>query len=176
MKHFIYLITILFFSFQGCLVFEKVKYEINMETAQKGVAKITFYNIQSDAIGNKEFEEDKNILFDFMLKSDEFIYSWQDEGKDIISRKLFVTNDKLNGEVIYKFDQVSIVEGIMHQDGFYFLTLQLEDSVLSTNGTLIYGKEYKRIMWDDTIHPLRFEMLSDIKQTSLRPLSPFYKE
>jgi hypothetical protein len=164
------------FSFTGCIVYEKVSYDINITGKDSGSVTTKFYDIKSDAIGNKEFEEDKKALFEFMLKSDDFLTSMQQEGKDITSRKLYLDGKKLNGEGVYFFKNINDVEGIVHQGGFYYLTLELKDSVLSTNGQVVYSEERKRILWDDSMTNLKFVMRTDVTVKDYRDLSQFYKE
>ena len=169
---------ILFFAaitFSGCLVYQKVSYEITVDGKKSGEAKVTFFDLKSDALGNKEFSEDKDNLFNKLLKSDEFISSQKEEGKEVVGRKLFLEDKKLNGEVTYKFQDVDVVEGIQFQDGFYFLTVEEGDSIISTNGTVVPLNKFKRIIWEGNQKVLKFEMLTDVNLNDLRELAPFYK-
>jgi hypothetical protein len=176
-KLFLSLLTISFvILINGCLVFNKVTYTIQPHAKKGGTATVVFHDIKSDAIGNKEFDEDKNILFDFMLESDDFVTDMKQEGKKIKSRELFVEENKLNAKVSFAFDEISVVEGMQYQDGYYFLTIPVKDSILSTNGVVIPSKEHKRIIWDKSIKELKFEMLSDAATTGLRELAPHYKK
>jgi hypothetical protein len=174
-KNIILFLTFLI-GFSGCLIYTNVSYEIEPKGKYNGIAKINFYDIKSDAVGNKEFEEDKNALFNFMWKSDEFLSQMKLEGKDITSRKLYLDGKKLNAEVIFNFDDIKSVEGILYQEGFYYLTLDLADSVLSTNGTLIYSDNYKRILWADTLKNLKFDMKTNVQIKKLRELAPFLSQ
>lgn len=162
-------------SFSGCLVYQKVAYEISVDGKKSGEAKVTFFDLKSDALGNKEFNEDKETLFNKLMKSDEFVLSQKEEGKEIIGRKLFVEDKNLNGEVSFKFQDVNVVEGIQFQDGYYFLTVQEGDSIISTNGTIMPAKNFKRIIWGEHERILKFEMLTDVNLDDLRELAPFYK-
>jgi len=75
------------------------------------------------------------------------------------------------------FDDVRKVEGISFEDGFYYMTLDLEDSVYSTNGEIIYSDEYKRIVWDKNVKTLLFDMIAiDYDDMYYKDLAPFYKE
>ena len=101
----------------------------------------------------------------------------KEEGRNILDRKLFISNGKLNGTVKYSFDDISKVEGIIYEDPFYFITIQLEDSIVSTNGEVIVSEEYKRIMWDNSIKTLKFEMFSaDVNNDNLVDLSKYLNE
>jgi len=172
------ILFILFFAaitFSGCLVYQKVSYEITVDGKKSGEAKVTFFDLKSDALGNKEFSEDKDNLFNKLLKSDEFISSQKEEGKEVVGRKLFLSDKKLNGEVTFKFQDVDVVEGIQFQDGFYFLTVEEGDSIISTNGTVVPLNKFKRIIWEGSQKVLKFEMLTDVNLNDLRELAPFYK-
>jgi hypothetical protein len=160
----------------GCLVFHKVSYTIQPNAKKGGTATVVFHDIKSDAIGNNEFEDDKSTLFDFMLESGDFLSEMKDEGKIIKSRELFIEENKLNAKVSFTFDKISVVEGMQYQDGYYFLTIPIKDSVVSTNGIVIPSKEIKRIMWDKSIKELKFEMLSDAPSSGLRELAPYLKK
>jgi hypothetical protein len=64
----------------------------------------------------------------------------------------------------------------MYEDGFYFLTLTLEDSVLSTNGQLITSKDRKRILWDNSFKQLKFEILGNsFENEAYTKISSFFK-
>jgi len=163
-------------SFSGCLVYQKVAYEMSVDGKKSGEAKVTFFDLKSDALGNKEFNEDKETLFNKLFKSDEFILAQKEEGKDITNRRLYIENKKLNGEVTFKFSDVGVVEGrLQFQDGYYFLTIDEGDSIISTNGTVVPINKFKRIIWERNEKVLRFEMLTDVNLDDLRELAPFYK-
>ena len=170
------LITSVALIFDGCLVPEKISYNIRLESPSGGLVTMQFYNIKSNANSDKEFEKDKENLFSYILNSDKLKTQLGDEGKDMISRKLSLDGDKLNGSVEYKFKDITKVEGIRFEEGFYYLTLALDDSVISTNGQIIKSKEYKRILWDKSFTELNFEMYSSgFDESTFKALAPFYK-
>ena len=144
----------------GCLTFHRISYELNLEDDLKGKGVIKIYDIRSGAETDSNFEEDKHTLFDYILKSDQFITDMHNEGKDIVSRRLYVKDDALHGEVKLNFDDIKKIEGIAFEDGFYYLTVQPDDSIYSTNGRTIYSEGYKRIVWDKSIKTLMFEMMA----------------
>jgi hypothetical protein len=166
---------LLVFLFPGCLVVSKISYHIIVDKEGHGTALVTFNDIRSDAVGNKEFEEDKINLFDYILKSDDFVSSLKLEGKFVKSRNLKLIEGKLTGIGEYEFNDIEKIEGIRHKDGLYYLTLQNEDSVLTTNGDIVSGPEYKRIIWRDDVRELKFEMESGQLQQKTRDLSKFLK-
>jgi len=156
----ILLFFILFLFLQGCLVFKSVSYKINITESNSGNVVIEVKDVRSDAMNTSDLETDKKQLFQDLLKSNEFVEEMRDEGKNILERKLYVSEGKLNGIVKYLFDDVSKVEGIVYQDPFYFITMELEDSIISTNGEVIVSEGHKRIMWDNSIETMKFEMFS----------------
>jgi hypothetical protein len=149
------------FLVQGCLLFHSVSYEVEPDGKGGGSANLTIEDIRSDAINTTELNEDKKNLFEFMYKSDEFINQMKDEGKLINTRQLMVNDKKLNGKINFSFDDIEMVEGIIYEEPFYFLTLSPEDSIISTNGEVITSDRYKRIMWDNSVKVLKFKMFSD---------------
>ena len=160
--------SVLFLSFltftlllQGCLMFHSVSYEIKLDSESSGTVTVTVDDIRSTAMNSKELNEDKEILFQFLEKSEDFIIQMKEEGKNITSRELFVVNDKLNSRVEYSFDDITKVEAIVYDEPFYYLTLALDDSVISTNGELIQSTEHKRIIWDNTMGSLKFSMFGE---------------
>ncbi len=168
-------IILLLFSASGCLIFHKVAYEIKLNPDESGTTTVSVTDIRSNAKTDQDFEEDKNNLFSYMLKSDEFIESMKKNRKNIVKRDLYLDGDTLNGRAVYKFDNIKGIEGIEYEGGFYFLTLGVDDSVVSTNGEIIKSKDYKRILWDSNINPLKFEMFSfSFDNNPYRKLAPFY--
>ncbi|MCH8326070.1 MAG: hypothetical protein IIB83_05875 [Bacteroidetes bacterium] len=163
--------------FHGCLVSERINYTIDLKTATTGKVTVNFLNIKSNAIGKREFEQDKKHLFKFTLKSKSFITQLKAEGKFVKYRSLSVKNNQLNGKVIYDFKDVKKVEGIRFEDGFYYLTMALDDSLISTNGKLIISKDYKRILWDKNYKQLKFEMYSNgFDDNVYKELAQYYKK
>jgi len=101
----------------------------------------------------------------------------KDDGKNISDRKLFVSGGTLNGSLTYSFSDISKVEGIMYQEPFYFLTIGLEDSIISTNGEVIVSEGHKRIMWDNSLKTLKFQMFSaDVESGSFVELTKYLEE
>jgi hypothetical protein len=164
-KSLFYVFFFISFSFQGCLTFHRISYEINLENELKGKGTIKVYDIRSDAETDQEFGDDKNSLFDYMLKSEEFISDMRNEGKEVTSRRLYAEDDMLHAE------------GIEYDGSFYFLTMEPEDSINFTNGEVIISNNYKRILWDKNVETIEFEIIaSDYDDGSYRKLAPFYEE
>lgn len=167
----------LIFTLHGCLVFNTVSYEVNLVDGMAGNVVVNVSDIRSDAMNAGELEEDKKQLFQELLKSDEFVKQMSDEGKFILDRKLFISEGELHGMIKYSFDDVSKVEGIIYQEPFYFITVPLEDSIVSTNGEVIISEGHKRIMWDNSIKTLKFEMFSaNVENGSLVELTKYLEE
>jgi len=165
------------FILNGCLQFNTVSYEVNMNDDKSGKVTVLVHDIRSDAANESELKEDKDNLFQFMQKSDDFISQMKDEGKNIVYRELIMDGDTLNAKVEYTFKDISKVEGIIYDKPFYFLTLALNDSVISTNGEVIVSEDHKRIMWDNSMKTLKFTMFStETEDTELTGMSQFYEE
>jgi hypothetical protein len=148
-----------------------------MADGKSGTVIIKVTDIKSDAMNTTELEEDKKQLFQDLLKGDDFVNQMRDEGKNIVDRRLYVSNNKLNGSVKYSFDDVSKVEGIVYQEPFYFITINPADSIISTNGEVIISESHKRIMWDNSIKIMKFEMFSaDVSSGNLVDLTKYLEE
>lgn len=170
----IFILVLVIISISGCLVFEKISYEIKINDDKSGSAKIYITNIVSDATDSEAFKQDTSALFTFMLKSNEFIEDMKNEGRFITKRNLILDGDNLNAEAEYNFNNIVGIENIMYEDGFYYLTMDLADSVISTNGEIIKSKIYKRILWDENQKILRFAIYSG-QTDAYRKLAPYYK-
>ena len=162
---------------QGCLVFHTVSYEVNLDNEKSGTVTMQVTDIRSDAMNTSELDQDKKQLFQDMLRGDDYVNQMRDEGKNILDRQLYVSEGTLNGSLKYSFDDISKVEGIVYQDPFYYLTLSLEDSIISTNGEVIVSEGHKRIMWDNSLKTLTFKMFSaDVDGGSLVDLTKYLEE
>ncbi len=163
--------------FSGCLTFHKVSYVVKLKNPNEGTVLLTAYDIRSTASTQKEFNEDKNTLFNYMLKSSKFLQDQKGQGKEVISRKLFLENGKLDGRGEYKFTGINNVEGMKFDGGFHYLNLQPDDSVIATNGTIIKSNGYKRIVWDSTYTELDFTMLGNpfTHKSRFKSLAPYFK-
>jgi hypothetical protein len=75
-----------------------VGYDIKIGENGNGSVVMSIEDIKSDAVGNKEFEEDKTALFEHMWKSNAFLEDMKYEGKVITERELYVENDLLMGK------------------------------------------------------------------------------
>lgn len=165
------------FLLNGCLTFNTISYEVHLDQDGDGTVNVFVSDIRSDAFNQKELDEDKKNLFDFLLKSDSFIQQMKEEGKFITKRELKIEGGKLNGKVEYSFNEINNVEGIVYESPYYFLTVAPSDSILSTNGQVMVSDDYKRIVWDNSIKVLKFKMfVSQTEGSSLTSMAQFYKE
>lgn len=174
-KFFLFILTSLFLN--GCVLFNTVSYEITMRTETSGSALVRIYDICTDASNEEEEINDVNNVFDYAAKSSQFITDQESEGKKITNRKLFVEGNQLNGMLSFDFDDINKVEGIQFDDPYYYLTLNPEDSVVSTNGQLFEYDNYKRIVWDKSIRVLKFTMFSeDTDKPGLKKMSIYFNK
>ncbi len=161
------------FLLPGCLIVSKISYRISLKEDLSGSAVVTFFDIRSDAVGNKEFDEDKKNLFDYIYKSDDFIQSLKLEGKFVQKRDLKIETGKLIGSAVYEFNDVEKIEGIRKDGKYLYLTLQSDDEVLSTNGEIVGQNEFKRIIWTQGVKELSFDIASGQSQQRTKDLKPF---
>ena len=151
-----------------------MSYTINIDKDTTGTATIVVSDIRSDATKGPDLDSDKKNLFDYIYRSPEFLNQMKNEGKNFTRRELFARGDTLIGKAEFSFRSIFSVEKIRYESGFYYLTLSLDDSVLSTNGQIIYSKDHKRILWDNSFKQLKFEMLGyTFKKDEYTLLTPF---
>jgi hypothetical protein len=175
MKKLLFIIIVFFFTsgYYGCLIFHTMSYTISITKDTTGTGTVVVTDIRSDA-KSLDLETDKKNLFEYVYKSSDFIKQMKDEGKIITHRELYVHGDTLIGKAEFSFNSIYNIEKIKYEDGFYFLTLTLDDSVLTTNGQIIYSNDHKRILWDKSFKILKFEMLGfPFKKDEYTRLSPF---
>lgn len=146
----------------GCIVVEKRSYVINLNNDNSGTATVTFQDIRSNAIGNKEFDQDVINLID-TYQGEDFILYWKEDGITILNRELYVEDDILSGKVTFKFEDITNIEGIRFDNDFYYLSYLAQDSVSATNGQRIDSGEYKRILWDKGTKTLEFTYFDDME-------------
>lgn len=171
-------ILLMLVLFEGCLTFHKVSYIVKLKSPNEGTVLLTAYDIRSTAKTSSELNEDKNNLFEYMLKSSKFLQDEKAQGKEIDSRKLYIENDQLIGQGEYNFSNINSVEGMKYDGGFHYLNLQPDDSVIATNGTIIKSNGYKRIVWDSTYTELKFTMLGNpfTHKADFKSLAPYFNQ
>ncbi len=176
MKKLFYLTSLLLITqVTGCIVFHSVSYEVNVNDDGTGTALLTIEDINSDGTTKEAIDEDVKNIMEYALTSKEFIDGLEAEGKSKVSRNIFIEKEKLNATVSYWFVEISRVEGMQFEDPYYYLTIPVEDSIISTNGQITKTSEYKRIVWDKSIKTLKFKMYSDdTNRAGLTSLAPYY--
>ena len=178
MKKLIYLTSLLLITqLAGCIVFHSVSYEVNINEDGTGVAKLSIEDINSDASTKEALDEDVKNILEYALTSKEFIDGLEAEGKRTVSRNIYVEGEKFNATISYSFVDISRVEGMQFEDPYYYLTIPVEDSIISTNGQITKTAEYQRIVWDKSIKTLKFKMYSDdTNREGLTSLAKFYQK
>jgi hypothetical protein len=166
---------ILISQLTGCIVFHSVSYEVSVNDDETGTALVTIEDLNTDAITKEMIDEDVKSILEYGLKSSEFAEGMKAEGKTITSRNVMVEKEKLNAIILYEFSEISKVEGLQFDDPYYYLTIPVEDSIISTNGQITKTPEYQRIVWDKSIKTLKFKMYSDdTNREGLTSLAPYY--
>jgi hypothetical protein len=179
MKNFLLAFTIIaiLFSAQGCLLVEKMRYEITINKNSDTSGKAILYadGIYSDAPGKKELEQDTTILWDIYFQRDEFLGYMAEVGKVVDSTKLYIDKKKLKGSIKFSFNSIKDVESIKFDGEYYYYTSMSKDSIGQTNGTVIKKKDYNRIIWSKNEKKLIFELISQ-KPQNKKDLIPLVKE
>ncbi|MBZ0198902.1 MAG: hypothetical protein K8H86_03475 [Ignavibacteriaceae bacterium] len=161
----------------GCLTFNTLSYKVVLNDENGGTAFVVINDIRSDAEDETEFADDTTKLFNDYFYGDDVIKSLKEEGKEVTSRSLKIDDGHLNAYITFDFGDINSVENLAKDGDFYYLTLPLADSVVSTNGHIILSKDYKRIMWDKNIDTLKFEMFSiAFDDGNYRELAKYYKQ
>jgi hypothetical protein len=178
LKRIIYLISILSLTqFSGCIIFNAVSYEVNVNDDGTGTATVFIEDINTDATTPDKIIEEANNILQHGLKSQQFIDDMKAEGKYIVLRTVEVKDEKLNAIVKYNFDDINRVEGMQYEAPYYFLTIPPTDSIISTNGQISRTKDYQRIIWDKSIKVLKFKMFGDeTNGEGLTSLAKFYEK
>ena len=171
---YLFIITILT-QLTGCIVFNTVSYEVNVNDEGTGTALVTIKDLKSDATTKESMDADVNSILEYGLKGQEFVDEQKADGKNITSRNLLVEKGELNAMIRYEFTDISKVEGMQFDDPYYYLTVLAEDSIVSTNGQVTKTADYQRIVWDKSISTLKFTMYSDdTSREGLKSLAPYY--
>ena len=162
---------------QGCLLVEKMRYEIIISDDSDTSGSATLYaeGIYSDATGKKELDQDTTILWDIYYQRDEFLGYMAETGRRVLATTLDVEKKKLTGRVDFTFTSIRNVEAIQFDGEYYYYTNMNKDSIGATNGTLIKKKEYNRIIWPKEVKKLEFELISK-KPQNKRDLVPMVRE
>lgn len=176
MKKLFYVLAVLFLTqLTGCILFNSVTYEVNVNDDGTGTALVTIEDMNTDATTPEAIDADVKSVLEYGLKGHEFVADQEKDGKKITSRNLLVEKGKLNAIARYEFSDISTVEGMQFDDPYYYLTISPEDSIISTNGQVTKTDQYQRIVWDKSIKTLKFKMYSDdTDKEGLTSLAPFY--
>jgi len=176
MKKIFYVLSLIIISqFTGCIVFHSVSYDVNVNDDGTGTALLTIENIKTDATTKDAIDVDVKSILEHGWKSQQFIDDMKSEGKIITSRNVVVEKEKLNAIISYQFAEISRVEGLQFDDPYYYLTVPVEDSIISTNGQITRTKDYQRIVWDKSIKILKFKMYSDdTSRDGLKSLAEYF--
>lgn len=144
-------------QFTGCIVFNNVSYEVKIKEDGSGIASLIIEDINTDAINSEAIDEDVKSILEHGLKSQQFVEDMKSEGKKITLRDVVIENEKLNAMVNYEFDDITRVEGMQFEEPYYYLTIPVDDSIISTNGQVTKTSEYQRIVWDKSVGVLKFK-------------------
>lgn len=170
----IVLLVLSAYFLQGCLVVEKMVFDVRLMSDTTGYAVVTAFNVSSDAVGNKEFDDDVALLAD-MNGGDGFLDYMREFGREVLERHLYIEDGKLNGSCKFTFKSVKNVESIQYDGEYYYLRVNNENTRLGeTNGTVIEKDGFKWVVWEKGARSLKFEFYNTSKAKT-RDLVPAFK-
>lgn len=171
---------ILLFTLSGCLTCETKTYSFQFTGKGKGRLTMTYHNIFS-----KSTEEDMSAEDELAIDFDELIFDYMNGDKlleaypdaKVISRRLFESNGKLNGEVVYEFSDISQVHLFQtHAKGPYMYLLNSFSFETATWSNGKIGPQYfNAIYWPSKLKKLEFTTSVDSFDSSGTSLLTLWK-
>lgn len=131
----------------GCLTFKTVEYDliVNKDLSAKG--KVIFKGIGSDVVDTEQRKLDLEGLYDYGLKSQDFIKDRKAEGKSVTSRKLYLKDDLLIAEIEFTVKHVGEIEGFYINDSFIYIDVDKDSELISANGEVNTYGGGKQVLW-----------------------------
>ncbi|MBN8705819.1 MAG: hypothetical protein J0L62_08075 [Bacteroidetes bacterium] len=131
----------------GCLTFKTVEYDLTVNKDLSAKGKVIFRGIGSDVVDAEQRALDLEGLYDYGLKSQDFIKDRKTEGKIVTGRKLYVKDDLLVAEIDFTVKHVGEIEGFYINDNFIYIDVDKDSELNAANGDVnIYGGG-KQVLW-----------------------------
>ncbi len=156
-------------SFVGCLMYETVEYRIHLNpNGKSGTLTITYRNIESTADDSAKQAEDFQELMD-KWKGDEYLLERMNEGVYVKQRALQLNRGTLVWKEVGIFSDVGKMnEGISYNDTSR-IAMGKDETVLSTNGTLLISKDSTVVVWPPHTH----DFALTVQNKDFKPASHF---
>jgi len=159
--------------FSGCILIRTTEHRINLRSDGSGEAVLRLIDIRSDETVDSLAERDFRIMmssFDHDGTKD-----FEDNGRKVTSKQLFVRTDTLVAEIGYTFTGLGAIEGLHVTNEELYLVVSESREVVRTNGRVeTWQKTSQRIVWHRDAERLLFQ----IREKSLPPstsLARFYE-
>jgi hypothetical protein len=142
--------------FTSCLTVEKKTYVFELDGKNSGTLTITWENIMSELDeGEDVSEEDFDELVNSYLNGDEIESQYPDA--TIVSKDLYVQNNKLYGKAVIKFDDLAEVKLYKYdKKGPYMLSMSSFSETYSYGNGTYGGDVMPVIFWDKKSKRLEF--------------------
>jgi hypothetical protein len=162
-------LLILLIILSGCLVYETVEYRVNLNPDGKsGTIYIKFGNIESsEAEPTKQNEDFEELLSKW--KDDKYLLERMNDGVYIKKRELTLDHGVLVWQEVGVFSDVQKMKDGISFDDTTHITLAKDETVLSTNGTVLLSKDSTVVVWPPHTRDLRIK----IQQRDFKPTSHF---
>jgi hypothetical protein len=162
-------LLILVIILNGCLVYDTVEYRVNVNPDGKsGTIYIKYGNIESSAAEPSKQNEDFEELLS-KWKDDKYLLERMNDGVYIKKRELTLAHGVLVWQEFGIFSDVQKMKDGISYDDTTHITLGRDETVVSTNGTVLIGKDSTVVVWP----PHTRELHIKIQQQDFKPTSHF---
>ena len=156
-------------AFGGCLIYQTIEYRLTLNSDGKGGSiLIQSSNIGSSALDTAKQNEDFSELIS-NWKEDKYLMERMDDGVYIKQRSLTLKNGVLVWKESGIFSDVQKMKDGVKYDDTTRITVGKDQTVLSTNGTMLITKDSTVVFWPPHTRDLQIK----IQQRNFEPTSRF---
>jgi len=142
-----WLLLLLPFLFTGCLTFKTVEYDLTITKDLSPKGKVIFRGIGSDVVDSDQRKLDLEGLYDYGLKSQDFVKDRKAEGKTVTGRKLYLKDDLLVAEIEFTVKHVGEIEGFYINDSYIYIDVDKDSELNAANGEVNSYGGGKQVLW-----------------------------
>ena len=157
-KNFLFVSVGLMIFFNGCLTFKTVEYQITVNKDLSAKGKVIFWGVGSDVADNDQRKLDLESLMEHALKSEEFIKDRASEGKKVLSRKVYVKDGLLVGEIEFSTKHVGEIEGIYVNEKNIYVDVDKASELVGANGEIVEYGGGKQILWKKGANLMKYSV------------------
>ncbi len=164
-----YLLFCLSSLFGGCLIYQTIEYRLTLNSDGKSVTlSIRYTNIESSSTDTAKQREDFNELIG-NWRGDKYLLERMDDGVYLKKRALSMVHGVLVWNETGIFSDVARMKDGVKYDDTTRITVGKDQTVLSTNGTVLLTKDSTVVSWPP--HTREFHIR--IQQRDFQPTSHF---